>query len=426
MHHDPAGRKKLWNTSLVSAMICPGGHTDSGHHGRILLSLSNIWQPQVRAQMKTSAGQHSGRIMADDAEVQQAAKRRAEPADKSVSKDRAGLPSGADMRGEEVLASHEAEHWILKRWRPLMFFIIFVIALVVGFYYKSQAAPGTETLKHKTMPPQTINVYVSNSASVQVEVEISPNSSGQYTAEALTFIVKSAALHPHLKILITSSLQSGSFSRLLSARRAPHRQRYYEELAMERARRRLLINPITGDYTFYAQFHLPNVLQESRGTIFGHLPAVEIADGGPTGYLLAQMTKRGSIRYVIYNPQSSESTAPGALPPNISPHGGPMKWFYSPVSLSISESISDILPLLRGDQITYMTPPAKLQQANYTWQSNGELEPSFEATDPGAADARSNASFTSGIAFGVAGAAAIALVQELPREIRRRGRSRHG
>jgi hypothetical protein len=41
------------------------------------------------------------------------------------------------------------------------------------------------------------------------------------------------------------------------------------------------------------------------------------------------------------------------------------------------------------------------------------LEPIFKTTDPAALDSQNEASFRSGIAFGVAVAAAIAVIQEL-------------
>jgi hypothetical protein len=63
--------------------------------------------------------------------------------------------------------------------------------------------------------------------------------------------------------------------------------------------------------------------------------------------------------------------------------------------------------------------------ADYDWQANNidGLEPIFRTVDLGAGDAQSQAAFYAGIAFGVAGSAVIALVQEIP-EARRTRTSR--
>jgi hypothetical protein len=67
-----------------------------------------------------------------------------------------------------------------------------------------------------------------------------------------------------------------------------------------------------------------------------------------------------------------------------------------------------------------MTPPGQINGANYSWRaSDNSLEPIFQFTNPDAVDAQSNDAFLSGIFFGIAGAAAIALLQELPESLSR-------
>jgi len=85
------------------------------------------------------------------------------------------------------------------------------------------------------------------------------------------------------------------------------------------------------------------------------------------------------------------------------------------------ENLGNVGAELNSDQIVYMNPSTTASNFNYTWESAAccDLEPVFKLTDPAAADSQSSAAFYSGIAFGVAGTAFIAAVQEL-REKRKR------
>jgi hypothetical protein len=70
-----------------------------------------------------------------------------------------------------------------------------------------------------------------------------------------------------------------------------------------------------------------------------------------------------------------------------------------------------------ASQISSVLPAGSLQGDNYIWHATGSLEPYLSATDPESVDSENNYAFLSGITFGVGGAAAIALLQELPKEI---------
>jgi hypothetical protein len=91
--------------------------------------------------------------------------------------------------------------------------------------------------------------------------------------------------------------------------------------------------------------------------------------------------------------------------------------FYPPNSdASYAEVIQHLAPALSNMQISDMSPsPDSAGDADYTWHSNSidGLEPTFQAIDLNAAGFQTQAAFYSGIAFGLAGAAVIALVQEI-------------
>jgi hypothetical protein len=100
--------------------------------------------------------------------------------------------------------------------------------------------------------------------------------------------------------------------------------------------------------------------------------------------------------------------------------------FQEPQKISYTEFLNYINLGLRNEQIQYMNPAADSSGGStpysadsYIWRSNSifGLEPIFKSTNPETIDSQNQDAFVSGIAFGVAGAAAIAVVQELPEEL---------
>lgn len=102
------------------------------------------------------------------------------------------------------------------------------------------------------------------------------------------------------------------------------------------------------------------------------------------------------------------------------PAGERTKSFGCPFNIShYTEVIDNMVPALKNEQIDYTIPSVDSgSDIDYIWHSNGisGLEPIFKATNLDAVDSQNQAAFISGIAFGVAGAAAIAVVQELPKD----------
>jgi hypothetical protein len=112
--------------------------------------------------------------------------------------------------------------------------------------------------------------------------------------------------------------------------------------------------------------------------------------------------------------------------PQRTPAGYSRKYFWIPQNTtSYTESLNNIVPALGDSPIDYAIPSVNSASAsNYAWSSSGSLnggtqnlEPIFRATNPDALNSQNQAAFYSGIAFGVAGAAAIAIIPELPKKL---------
>jgi hypothetical protein len=74
----------------------------------------------------------------------------------------------------------------------------------------------------------------------------------------------------------------------------------------------------------------------------------------------------------------------------------------------------DASPIFQAQPVKNITPIGTIEGDSYVWRSTGELEPTFETTIESTVTNESNSAFLSGIFFGLAGAATIALVQEFP------------
>jgi hypothetical protein len=163
-------------------------------------------------------------------------------------------------------------------------------------------------------------------------------------------------------------------------------------------------------------FQTPAVIEQTNAAIYGHLPLIgdlDVADGDSPAVLAEEQAHANELRDVVYGPVTDSSSQ---LPSSYStPYGGRAELFWIPRNFSISETLETVTPFfLQNEQPDYITPPGKFSEGNYVWEANTDLEATFESTNQDAAQAESNNAFLSGIIFGVAGAAAIALVQEIP------------
>ena len=312
-----------------------------------------------------------------------------------------------------------------------MFLIILLVALSFGFYFHSNANPGAEPPMFRGKPSQYINVYEAN-ALVPITVTValgqgdfSPNYD-RYTSPIELFaqgftgfreMVKiTAGLgNPGTVILTSSTRPLASFAGeiLPAVGRGTGRSATMFRFAVQ--------VPFIGGEGFVSFDSIPIIYQDN-GSTFGHLPSVGAYDylRPPTSCLEVGYDRRtGQLKNVASDLLGSSATIPA---------GERRESFGCPFNpSSYTEVIDHIVPWLKNEQIDYMSPPLNgASDVDYAWQSNSidGLAPIFKATDPNAVDSQNQAAFISGIVFGVAGAAAIAIVQELPKESKRRHKSR--
>jgi len=304
----------------------------------------------------------------------------------------------------------------------VLIIIILFAAVIAGFYFKSHANPGTEPASFRSQPPQYLNVYETNPQiplTVTVELEqytyLSPiklQAQGlTYFNETVAVTAKSASAIPPGTIMITSSAvpNAGPGSppeKTIPVKNQSATQRFVVPVS--------LFRDTSLTWSGVAFFVPIPVIFQDNGSVFGHLPSVgafEFPEGRPPSLLAEYERRTGQLRQVIINPVN---TSPIAIP------GDRGALFYGPNNISYTETLHNIVPVLRNEQIDYTIPSMTASgNIDYVWHSTGccGLEPAFKVTDPAAVDSQNQAAFTSGIAFGVAGGAAIAVVQTLPKEL---------
>jgi hypothetical protein len=145
-----------------------------------------------------------------------------------------------------------------------------------------------------------------------------------------------------------------------------------------------------------------------NGSIYGYLPSVSSIQF--FGVLAKVAPRTGELADVHLHDGCAGATGPV--------HPSNERCFSSPWFNSASEHLANVAAELNSAQVDYISPSTTASNSGYTWRSARccNLEPVFKLTDATAADSQSKAAFTSGIAFGVAGAAFIAVLQELPKE----------
>jgi hypothetical protein len=332
----------------------------------------------------------------------------------------------------------EPRRSIFRYLRPILILGILLLAVIVGCDAKSHANPGAEPSSfRKQQPPQYINVYETN-PQIPITVTItlgqgflSPNylryegptelRMRGFTgfSEEVNVTAKPTGSVTQEDIMITSSTRpltgrvaaiAGSAPpivfRLGKAPRGLTSIVHAERFAIP------LLNTLGGSVFFDS---VPIIFQDN-GSTFGHLPSVGTYSSPlhpPTSCLEAGFDRRtGQLKNVV----------PFFFSVPI-PAGERTESFGCPFHSSYTEIIQNIVPALKNEQIDYMNPLVNSTSGvDYIWHSDSTfgLDPIFKATDPNAVDSQNQAAFISGIAFGVAGAAAIAVVQELPKERRRK------
>ena len=163
---------------------------------------------------------------------------------------------------------------------------------------------------------------------------------------------------------------------------------------------------------------------KTKDSIYGSLPSIEginspqIQSYSPP--LLAELNDAHDIRDITPFPTSDLNKPPSQPSSYTTPHGGSPELFWIPKRFSVTETLGLAAQIFRNNEINYITPPGELIGDTYVWHANTALEPDFKVSNEDALANESNAAFLSGIFFGIAGAALIALIQEVPKESYRR------
>jgi len=327
---------------------------------------------------------------------------------------------------------------LLKGWRPLLFLLAVLVAIGAGLHFKTLAEPGRESVQFADEALPSFNIFVSDprisvslSADVYCNLPTSTDIVACTTASSMAHVIfyLTADAPPSLRssgiVLMTSSIgAAGPRSDALpfsSYSVPPGNARIYEQ--------EFNVADLQSGGSSSADFYLPNVLEKMRGSVFGKLPAIGNLDqfeGSYPSMLTEFRPGTTSIEDLIYlpslkpgQPQTDDSSAYQTI------NGDPAKLFWRPNVLSITDTLENFTGVIGTQQIDYMTPAGTVSGENYVWNSSSELQPNFKSTDPEATDSQSNNAFISGIFLGIAGAAAIALIQELPERVTlgRRGRN---
>jgi hypothetical protein len=123
---------------------------------------------------------------------------------------------------------------------------------------------------------------------------------------------------------------------------------------------------------------------------------------------------RNRIRDIVLRPEFPGVGPSPSNPKSYStPYGGPGELFWTPAKLSITEAQRNLV-LTAANQPINSTPSAQPDGPDYVWHGSTYLEPVFQVANGDALRSESDSSFLSGILFGIAGAAAIAFIQEIP------------
>jgi hypothetical protein len=320
----------------------------------------------------------------------------------------------------------------IKYYRPIIFLAIFGIFLALGVIYKSRAAPGIEPASQAHNPPQILMVYVSNPY-ISVAVSSSMNNvEGQGEEGLLSNIVdqvaitiKSVRSFPGASVLLISNKPPLYYNYTkISAFGLPVSPVYAVKFSLAQPGAAPLLETVTkGSVTTYyvGDFSLGNILVEHNGSIFARLPSlnekeVSQSEGGPP--LLVEESRRSmQLKDVRLNPGPAEEGPMQELPSGYEPPGVLGELFWTPIVLDSTEVLQGAASLLSNMQQNYMTPSVDMRGTDYIWNSTGGVQARFKYTKFDAADSQTSSAFISGIAFGVAFTAAIALVQELPKDV---------
>lgn len=340
-----------------------------------------------------------------------------------------------DQQAEETLSREtpqKTQRTLFKGWRSLVFLLAVFLAIGFGLHFKTLSEPGQESKQLASGILPSFNIFVSDpriSVHVTADIfcllprdtdDVSCTSASSSAQALLSVTASSPRSLSDGTVLMTSNV--GSFNDksggvpFSSYSDPPGAARIYQY--------EFHVADLAPGSPSGVSFDIPDVLEETHGSTFGRLPTIGNLgqdQGSYPSMLTEDRPGTSSVEDLIYVPSLSDAEFGGQQEDNPSAfmtlHGGHATLFWRPTVLSITEELDAITEVLSTQQLDYMTPSATVSGQAYFWNSNDELQPDFKSTDPEAADSQSNNAFIAGICLGIAGAAAIALLQELPQAI---------
>jgi hypothetical protein len=329
---------------------------------------------------------------------------------------------------------------LLKGWRALAFLLIVLIVGSYAFHYKAISDPGSESKQLADHAPQELDFFAS-SPGVSIDVNAYITSAIEPAGTTLLQPVASNSISitvhapPHIRSVTILMLTSTS-------RFYGPGEFYFSPLKNVQQRNSWAQQSIDGffastfsfsagtGYTMNDElFGIGGDLEQTNAYLYGHLPAIGAIDqalryNSPNPFVYLQpgapaiLVERDQNLSYILRDVLLEPTRYGQIissPKSYrTPYGGPGELFYPPSEFSITETQSGLGSAIENQQVTHITPGGQVDESDYTWQGSGYLEPTLQAANADALQGEGNDAFLSGVLFGIAGAAAIAFVQEIP------------
>jgi hypothetical protein len=172
-----------------------------------------------------------------------------------------------------------------------------------------------------------------------------------------------------------------------------------------------------GGSIIVADFQTSKVIEGTNASSYGHLPsvnalgyAIQYQTLNPYILILGENNASGHLAHIIVGPYNDNPP-----PREVNGNSG----IFYPARSSVTEVLTGVATILKTEQVDYISPSGNMVGDNYRWQGSGDLEPIFKVTNQDAVQTESNNAFLAGIAFGVAGGAAIAVIQEVPKRKRK-------
>jgi hypothetical protein len=305
----------------------------------------------------------------------------------------------------------------------LMLLLITVVAVGIGIHFKSAADPGTESKQFASQPPLTLDFYVSN-PDISLKVQIYIYQMKDADKETVTAQAKIPRGETGSILMLSSLPQEGGQTPRLTPpppsdvtnasadmNQKPYDSYYYTEVPLPNGQG----TAANGFSDLVAYFKSSKTTENTNASSYGHLPSVD-ALGRDISYqtlnpyvlILGERNASGKLSHIVVGPYAD-------YVPSYNANSG----VFYPTNTSVAETLTGVAATLQKEQIDYISPSGNILGHNYVWQSVADLEPIFKVTNQDAIQEENNDAFLAGIAIGVAGGAAIAVIQAVPKRRRK-------